>query len=76
MKISYFIDSYTIFTACGPSKENVDLIVINSNTYIVDGNFSNTEAFAVDSDNLMEVPIEEVPRIKVEQTFIARKRAN
>ena len=64
------------FTACGPSKENVDLIVINSNTYIVDGNFSNTEAFAVYSDNLMEVPIEEVPRIKVEQTFITRKRVN
>lgn len=34
-------------TACQSSKENVDLIVINSNTYTVDGNFSNTESFAV-----------------------------
>jgi predicted amidohydrolase YtcJ len=34
-------------SACQSGKENVDLIVINSNTYTVDGNFSNTEAFAV-----------------------------
>lgn len=33
--------------ACGKNKQNVDLIVINSNTYTVDGEFSKIEAFAV-----------------------------
>ena len=32
--------------------------------------------FTVYSDNLMEIPIEEVPRIKAEQIFIAGKRVN
>ena len=32
--------------------------------------------FTVYSDNLMVIPIEEVPRIKAEQTFIAGKRVN
>ena len=32
--------------------------------------------FTVYSDNLMEVPIEQVPEIKAEQTFIAGKRVN
>ncbi|MGB5435274.1 MAG: amidohydrolase [Maribacter sp.] len=32
---------------CGQKKENVDLIVINSNTYTVDGDFSTIEAFAI-----------------------------
>ena len=42
-------------TACGPSKENVDLIVINSNTYTVDENFSNTEAFAVNKGKFVAI---------------------
>ena len=41
--------------ACGPSKENVDLIVINSNTYTVDENFSNTEAFAVNKGKFVAI---------------------
>ncbi|MGB5666168.1 MAG: amidohydrolase [Maribacter sp.] len=41
--------------ACQPSKENVDLIVINSNTYTVDGNFSNTEAFAVNKGKFVAI---------------------
>ncbi len=42
-------------TACEPSKENVDLIVINSNTYTVDGNFSKTEAFAVNKGKFVAI---------------------
>ena len=41
--------------ACQPSKENVDLIVINSNTHTVDGNFSNTEAFAVNKSKFVAI---------------------
>ena len=41
--------------ACQPGKENVDLIVINSNTYTVDGNFSNTEAFAVNKGKFVAI---------------------
>ncbi len=46
-------------TACNPAKENVDLIVINSNTYTVDENFSNTEAFAVNKGKFVAVGISE-----------------
>jgi predicted amidohydrolase YtcJ len=42
-------------SACQPSKENVDLIVINSNTYTVDANFSNTEAFAVNKGKFVAI---------------------
>jgi len=42
-------------SACQPSKENVDLIVINSNTYTVDANFSNTEAFAVSKGKFVAI---------------------
>jgi predicted amidohydrolase YtcJ len=42
-------------SACQAGKENIDLIVINSNTYTVDGNFSNTEAFAVDKGKFVAI---------------------
>ena len=42
-------------TACNPTKESVDLLVVNSNTYTVDGNFSNTEAFAVNNGKFVAV---------------------
>lgn len=46
--MKFIIMALVLFiSACQSGKENVDLIVINSNTYTVDGNFSNTEAFAV-----------------------------
>ena len=49
--------------ACQPAKENVDLIVINSNTYTVDGNFSNTQAFAVDKGKFVAIgPSEEIQK--------------
>ncbi len=34
-------------TACNPTKESVDLLVVNANAYTVDANFSKIEAFAV-----------------------------
>jgi len=34
-------------TACNPTKESVDLLIVNANAYTVDSNFSKTEAFAV-----------------------------
>lgn len=42
-------------TACEPSKEKVELIVINSNIYTVDDNFSKTEAFAVNKGKFVAV---------------------
>lgn len=72
--------------ACSPTKESADLLVVNANAYTVDSNFSKTETFAVKdgkfadftvfSDDLMEVPITQVPEIKAEQTFIAGKRVH
>ena len=44
-----------LFVACGQKKENVDLIVINSNTYTVDGDFSTAEAFAVNEGKFVAV---------------------
>ncbi|MBD0778044.1 amidohydrolase [Maribacter sp. ANRC-HE7] len=41
--------------ACGQKKENVDLIVINSNTYTVDGDFSKAEAFAVNDGKFLAI---------------------
>ncbi|WP_024479469.1 amidohydrolase [Cellulophaga baltica] len=36
-----------LIVSCTPSKEQVDLIVLNGNVYTVDDSFSKTEAFAV-----------------------------
>ncbi len=44
-----------LLMACGQKKENVDLIVINSNTYTVDGDFSTAEAFAVKNGKFVAV---------------------
>ncbi|MDE3741719.1 amidohydrolase [Maribacter polysaccharolyticus] len=44
-----------LLMACGQKKENVDLIVINSNTYTVDGDFSTAEAFAVNDGKFVAV---------------------
>ncbi|PIF01605.1 MAG: amidohydrolase [Maribacter sp.] len=41
--------------ACGQEKENVELIVINSNTYTVDNDFSKVEAFAVNEGKFVAV---------------------
>ena len=46
MKKFFFI-LLVLSIGCGQKKEKVDLIVINSNTYTVDGDFSKAEAFAV-----------------------------
>lgn len=40
-------------TACNPTKESVDLLVVNANVYTVDGSFLKTEAFAV-KDGIFE----------------------
>lgn len=44
-----------MFVACGQKKENVDLIVINSNTYTVDADFSKAEAFAINDGKFVAV---------------------
>ncbi|MRX65012.1 amidohydrolase [Maribacter luteus] len=45
----------SMFVACGQKKENVDLIVINSNTYTVDADFSKAEAFAINDGKFVAV---------------------
>ncbi len=45
----------SLLMACGQEKENVELIVINSNTYTVDNDFSKVEAFAVNEGKFVAV---------------------
>lgn len=56
MPMKYLLPFFlSMFVACGQKKENVDLIVINSNTYTVDADFSKAEAFAINDGKFVAV---------------------
>jgi predicted amidohydrolase YtcJ len=47
MKNFYISILSLLVFSCAPSKEQVDLIVLNANVYTVDSSFSKSEAFAI-----------------------------
>ena len=50
-----FVIIVLLLMGCGQKKKKVDLIVFNSNTYTVDGDFSKIEAFAVDGGKFLAI---------------------
>lgn len=56
-----------IFIGCGPSKEKVDLLVVNANIYTVDKDFSKAGAFAVKDGKFVAVGSSE----EIQKTYTA-----
>jgi hypothetical protein len=48
-----------ILCSCEPSKEKVDLIIVNANVYTVDGKFSKAQSFAVKDGKFLAIGTDE-----------------
>ncbi|MBT8308385.1 MAG: amidohydrolase [Maribacter sp.] len=67
MKNSLLILLLLLTMACETSKVEVELIVINSNTYTVDADFSKTEAFAIKDGKFVAIGTSE----EIQQKYIS-----
>ncbi|WP_158974120.1 amidohydrolase [Cellulophaga sp. L1A9] len=72
MKNLYITFFALIIASCTPSKEQVDLIVLNANVYTVDDAFSTAEAFAVKEGKFVFVGTNE----EVEKLYEAKDKVD